>query len=232
MGSAHPGARVEGTVAMSDPTTRNDARTELDATVARLHAVVTDAEPLLTALDEASGDGDFGSNLDEGFVRVEARLAAGDAGWPALVEVFLDEVGGTSGPLFGLLFQSVGLAASPGEDYLGALTEGLAEGLAAIQRVGEAQVGDRTLVDALAPAVAALRDQPGDAAAMVRAGVDGALGTAEIRARRGRSSYVGEKALGHSDPGAVGLALLLTVLAEPVLDAAVVEVERTRLLQR
>jgi dihydroxyacetone kinase-like protein len=147
------------------------------------------------------------------------------------VGVFLDDVGGTSGPLFGLLFQSVGLAASSAESYLGALAHGLRDGLTAIQRVGEAQIGDRTLVDALAPAVAALREQPGDAEAMVRASVDGALGTAGIRARRGRSSYVGDKALGHPDPGAVGIALLLTVLAEPVLGAAVPERERTRLLE-
>jgi dihydroxyacetone kinase-like protein len=217
---------------MSDLRTTNDVRTELDATVARLRAAVADAEPVLTALDEASGDGDFGSNLDEGLARVETRVAAGEAGRPALVGVFLDEVGGTSGPLFGLLFASVGRAASSSEDYLAALADGLAEGLAAIQRVGEAQVGDRTLVDALAPAVAALHEQPADAAAMVRAGVDGALATAEIRARRGRSSYVGDKALGHPDPGAVGIALLLTVLAEPVLGPTVVELERARLLKR
>jgi phosphoenolpyruvate---glycerone phosphotransferase subunit DhaL len=217
---------------MTGPTTAESVRARLDATVGRLRAVVADAEPLLTALDEASGDGDFGSNLDEGLARVQTRVAAGESGWPALVGVFLDEVGGTSGPLFGLLFQSVGLAALSAEDYLGALAHGLREGLTAIQRVGEAQVGDRTLVDALAPAVAALLERPGDAAAMVRAGVDGALGTAGIRARRGRSSYVGDKALGFPDPGAVGIALLLTVLAEPVLGAAVPEQERARLLQQ
>jgi dihydroxyacetone kinase-like protein len=221
---------MEGTFMMSGPTTADGVRAQLDATVGQLRAVVADAEPVLTALDEASGDGDFGSNLDEGLDRVHTRVAAGEAGWPALVSVFLDEVGGTSGPLFGLLFQSIGLAASSAEDYLGVLTQGLREGLTAIQRVGEAQIGDRTLVDALAPSVLALTERPGDAEAMVRAAVDGALGTARIRARRGRSSYVGDKALGHPDPGAVGIALLLTVLAEPVVGAAVAQRERARLL--
>jgi phosphoenolpyruvate---glycerone phosphotransferase subunit DhaL len=198
----------------------------LDGTVAPMRAVVAAAEPTLTALDEASGDGDFGSNLDEGLDRAQAL----GAGWSSLVEVFLDEVGGTSGPLFGLLFQQVALAAADTEDYLPALGRGLAEGLAAIQRVGEAEVGDRTLVDALAPAVDALRAAPDDAAGMVAAAVDGALATADIKARRGRSSYVGDKALGHPDPGAVGLALLLAVLAEPVLGQDATAAERTRLL--
>lgn len=222
---------MEGNLTMTEPTTDDGVRAQLDATVGRLRAVVSEAEPVLTALDEASGDGDFGNNLDEGLQRVQARVTAGEAGWPALVRVFLDEVGGTSGPLFGLLFQSVDLAASSAENYLGALAQGLRDGLTAIQRVGEAQIGDRTLVDALAPAVAALRERPGNAEAMMRASVDGALGTAGIRARRGRSSYVGDKALGHPDPGAVGIALLLTVLGEPVLGTEVPVRERARLLK-
>jgi phosphoenolpyruvate---glycerone phosphotransferase subunit DhaL len=198
--------------------------TTLDGTVPRMRAVVREAEPVLTALDEATGDGDFGSNLDEG---LERSVAKGE-GWASLVEVFFDEVGGTSGPLFGLLFQQVSLAADT--DYLPSLATGLANGLAAIQRVGEAEVGDRTLVDALAPAVASLSAAPDDAAAMVSAAVDGALATADITARRGRSSYVGEKALGHPDPGAVGLALLLALLAEPVLGEDATLAERARLL--
>jgi phosphoenolpyruvate---glycerone phosphotransferase subunit DhaL len=201
----------------------------LDATVARMHELVALAEPTLTALDEATGDGDFGSNLDEGLDRAVARTAEGEAGWAALVGVFLDEVGGTSGPLFGLLFQQVGIAAAGAGTYAEALTTGLGEGLAAIQRVGEAEVGDRTLVDALSPAVDALR-AGGDLAAMVAAAVDGALATADVKARRGRSSYVGEKALGHPDPGAVGLALLLAVLAEPATGLEASEAERARLL--
>lgn len=198
----------------------------LDGTVASMRAVVAAAEPTLTALDEATGDGDFGSNLAEGLDRAVAR----GAGWSSLAEVFLDEVGGTSGPLFGLLFQHVLLAAASTVDYLPALSKGLDESLGAIQRVGEAQVGDRTLVDALTPAVSALRSAPDDAALMVSAAVDGALATAEIKARRGRSSYVGDKALGHPDPGAVGLALLLAVLAEPVLGEGATAAERRRLL--
>lgn len=203
---------------------------QLDSVVARLAEVVAAAEPALTALDQASGDGDFGSNLDEGMRRVGASVAAGAAPWQSLQNVFLDEVGGTSGPLFGLLFQALGRAAVDTGEYPVALAAGLAEGLAAIQRVGEAAVGDRTLVDALAPASQSFAAAPGDLSAVVAAAVDGALATAGIRARRGRSSYVGDRAVGYPDPGAVGVALLLTVLAEPVIGASSASAERTRLL--
>lgn len=204
----------------------------LDSTVTRLREVVSAAEPTLTALDEASGDGDFGSNLDEGFARTAAIVAAlaDRRPWRTLEEVFLDEVGGTSGPLLGLVFHSLGTAAASEESYLDALSVGLSGGLQAVQRVGEAEPGDRTLVDALSPAVDALSATPRDAGAMVRAAIDGALSTARIRARRGRSSYVGDRAIGHPDPGAVGLALMLSVLAEPELGREAAQAERDRLL--
>ena len=206
-----------------------DPKSHLDAAVARLREVVAEAEPTLTALDETSGDGDFGTNLDDGLARTTDLVARGDGPpWTVLRTVFLDEVGGTSGPLFGLLFQAVGLAAGSGT-YTEVLTAVLAEGLAAIQRVGEAEVGDRTLVYALAPAVAAL-DDGRDAATMLAAAVDGALATASIRARRGRASYLGDRAVGSPDPGAVGVALLLSVLAEPEVGGDAAAAERARLL--
>lgn len=209
----------------------SEATTTLDSTVARLQEVFSAAEPALTTLDEITGDGDFGVNLREGFAEVADRLAAPDspAPWDTVRAVFLDEVGGTSGPLFGLLFQSLGTRAAQSDSYLDALRSGISDGLAAIQRVGEAEVGDRTLVDALAPAVETLNGE-GDIAAMVSAAVDGALSTATLRARRGRASYLGERAVGHPDPGAVGVALLLCVLAEPVCGTEVSNRERERLL--
>ena len=210
----------------------SEAMTTLDSTVARLQEVFIAAEPALTTLDEITGDGDFGVNLREGFAEVADRLAAPDspAPWDTVRAVFLDEVGGTSGPLFGLLFQSLGTRAARSDSYIDALRFGISDGLAAIARVGEAEVGDRTMVDALAPAVEALSGGGDDVAAMVSAAVDGALSTAALRARRGRASYLGERAVGHPDPGAVGVALLLCVLAEPVSGAEISTGERVRLL--
>ncbi|MCC3313020.1 dihydroxyacetone kinase subunit DhaL [Nocardia africana] len=209
----------------------SEAMKTLDSLVARLQEVFVAAEPALTTLDEITGDGDFGVNLREGFAEVADRLAAPDspAPWDTVRAVFLDEVGGTSGPLFGLLFQSLGTRAAQSDSYLDALRVGIGDGLAAIQRVGEAEVGDRTMVDALAPAAEALSGD--DVAAMVNGAVDGALSTATLRARRGRASYLGERAVGHPDPGAVGVALLLCVLAEPVCGTGVSNRERERLLE-
>lgn len=209
------------------------ATTTLDATVPRLHEAFVSAEPVLTALDEIAGDGDFGVNLRDGFTEVTQRLSGPDSPspWDAVRAVFLDEVGGTSGPLFGLLFQALGVRAAQSDTYADALRLGLADGLAAIERVGEAQVGDRTMVDALAPAVETAATDRDDHAALVNSAVEGALSTSSLRARRGRASYLAERAVGHPDPGAIGMALLLCVLAEPITAPETAARERTRLLE-
>ena len=150
----------------------------------RFATAVEDAHAQLTELDQRSGDGDFGDNLRTGVRAAVARFDAdGGRALDALGEVFLDEVGGTSGPLFGLLFTEIARALAESDDLAG-FRAGTGAGLAAIQRVGEAAVGDRTLVDALSPAVDAT--EQGFAAA-ARAAVEGAEGTARLRARMGLS---------------------------------------------
>ncbi|MEW1700415.1 dihydroxyacetone kinase subunit DhaL [Streptomyces sp. NPDC093249] len=187
------------------------------------------AEAQLTALDQRVGDGDFGTNLSAGTAAALARLdalpAPGDAeALEAAATAFLDEVGGTSGPLFGLLLQSLAASVAAQGLTAPALARGAGEGLAAIRRVGEAAPGDKTLVDALAPAVTALgaldgRTPPADAlGAAAEAAWQGVRDTARLRARRGRSSYVGERAAGVPDPGAVGVALLFASAAGIVGD--------------
>jgi phosphoenolpyruvate---glycerone phosphotransferase subunit DhaL len=180
-------------------------------------------EPELTALDQRAGDGDFGANLAAGvraagplLARVEAPAGPAEA-LGALAHAFLDEIGGTSGPLFGLLFQSLSKAAAGSGPGLttATLAEGAAGGLAAIRRVGDASPGDKTLVDALAPAAAALRMAPGvPPAAALAAAADaawqGVRDTASLTARMGRASYLGERATGIPDPGAVGIALFFS----------------------
>jgi len=188
-----------------------------EAVLRRYAQVAEDAHAALTELDQRSGDGDFGDNLRGGLRDGVRRFDEGGvSAFGALGEVFLDEVGGTSGPLLGLLFTEIARAldsstessTDSGADF-GA---GAAAGLAAIQRVGEAQVGDRTLVDALSPAVDAFAAGEGlvGAAAAAKAGADR---TAELRARMGRASYVGDRAKGEPDPGAVGIALLFWAAA-------------------
>lgn len=178
-----------------------------DAVLARFARAVEDGHGVLTDLDQHSGDGDYGDNLRAGVRLAVAAAGRGpQRGFGALGEVFLDEVGGTSGPLIGLLFQELARAhaAAPGQD---AWPTGIHEGLAAIQRVGEAEPGDRTMVDALVPARDALRSGAGTRET-AQAALGGARSTAALRARRGRASYVGERAVGHPDPGALGVALL------------------------
>ncbi|TCK21475.1 DAK2 domain-containing protein [Pseudonocardia endophytica] len=178
-----------------------------------------DGHTALTELDQRSGDGDFGDNLRGGLRAAVARFdEGGTSAFGALGSVFLDEVGGTSGPLLGLLFSEIARALDGSDDPVAAFADGARAGLEAIQRVGEAQVGDRTLVDALSPAVDAA---PSGLAAAARAASDGARHTAELRARMGRASYVGERAVGEPDPGAVGIAMLFrsaAAVAEPDVD--------------
>ncbi|GGR72251.1 DAK2 domain-containing protein [Streptomyces sp. MBT70] len=193
----------------------------------RFAASVRATEAQLTALDQRVGDGDFGTNLRSGLdASVRALDQAGAvspaatvrAGGPlrTVATVFLDGVGGTSGPLFGLLLTELALAAVGPVLDVAALRAGLTGGLAAVQRVGEARPGDKTLVDALYPACEALRVCPEQAGSRValahasRAAWEGVRLTARLRARRGRASYVGERGRGVPDPGAVGVGLLLS----------------------
>ncbi|MDN5916041.1 MAG: DAK2 domain-containing protein [Pseudonocardia sp.] len=190
-----------------------------EAVLRRYAQAAEDAHAELTELDQHSGDGDFGDNLRGGLREAVARFEAG-AGTPfgALGAAFLDEVGGTSGPLLGLLFTEIAHALD-GSGEATAFAAGARAGLDAVQRVGEAQVGDRTLVDALVPAVEAFTSGGfADAASAATAGADR---TAELRARMGRASYVGERAKGEPDPGAVGIALFFwaaATVAEPSAD--------------
>ncbi|MFC5653993.1 DAK2 domain-containing protein [Streptomyces nogalater] len=193
----------------------------------RFAASVRATEAELTALDQRVGDGDFGTNLRSGLDASVRALdqagavtpaAGGRAGRPlrTVATVFLDGVGGTSGPLFGLLLTELALAAVGPVLDVTALRAGLTGGLAAVQRVGEARPGDKTLVDALYPACEALRVCPERAGSRValahasRAAWEGVRLTARLRARRGRASYVGERGRGVPDPGAVGVGLLLS----------------------
>jgi len=175
-------------------------------------AAADEQSAALNELDRQSGDGDFGSNLEAASGRARSRLE--DAGSVAAVfeafsGAFMD-TGGTSGPLYGMWFRALAKAASGEALGLEQLATGAADGVATVQRLGRAEVGDKTMVDAMAPAAQALADADDlrdGLIAAARAAREGASSTEAIAARRGRASYVGDVARGVLDPGAVTVAL-------------------------
>jgi len=200
------------------------------AFVTTLRDALEAAAPALGDLDRRAGDGDFGDNVRTAMKNLGRELEGGEpadhrGAVTAMSRAWLG-VGGTSGPLFGMFYRE--LARAGAEDPAGEgtvptlaqLAEALEAGQAVIQKYGEAEVGDRTMVDALAPAVGALREAAGSGgadagqafAAAERAAVDAAKGTAELTARRGRASYVGDSAKGVMDPGACAMALVVGAL--------------------
>ena len=192
--------------------------------VTTLRETLQGAAPALGDLDRRAGDGDFGDNVSTAMKNLGRELEGGEPadyrGWVTAMSRAWLGVGGTSGPLFGMFYRDLAKAAGDGEaPDLGALAEALEAGQAVIQKYGEAEVGDRTMVDALAPAVVALREaaQAGKApaealAAAEQAAIEAARGTAELTARRGRASYVGETAKGVMDPGACAMGLVVGAL--------------------
>ncbi|MEU5095650.1 dihydroxyacetone kinase subunit DhaL [Streptomyces sp. NPDC020996] len=171
----------------------------------------------LTALDSPIGDADHGSNLQRGFKAVVAALEREVPDTPGAVltlagRQLISTVGGASGPLYGTLLRRTGKALGDGREVSEAgLSKALRAGVDAVMALGGAAPGDKTMIDALVPAVDALGD--GFAAAR-SAAEEGALATTPLQARKGRASYPGERSIGHQDPGATSSALLVAGLAE------------------
>jgi dihydroxyacetone kinase-like protein len=171
----------------------------------------------LTALDSPIGDADHGTNMQRGFTAVRAALEKEAPDTPGAILVLagrqlISTVGGASGPLYGTLLRrtgkALGDAAEVSEEQL---AEAFRAGVDGVMTLGGAAPGDKTMVDALVPAVDALGD--GFAAARTAA-EEGAEATTPLRARKGRASYLGERSIGHQDPGATSSALLIAALAE------------------
>lgn len=178
---------------------------------------VLDEEPALTDLDRKAGDGDFGTNMVAALHRLDLdsireELPAATV-FEAVSEAYLGHAGGTSGALFGLWFRQFYRELGETVD-LDAIVRAARNGLDSITELGGAQVGDKTMVDALAPAVAALEEAALEEATSLVAGLhaaaeaakEGASSTSELTANRGRASYVGEAARGVTDPGALVMA--------------------------
>ncbi|MFF7749229.1 dihydroxyacetone kinase subunit DhaL [Streptomyces sp. NPDC007971] len=176
----------------------------------------------LTALDSAIGDADHGSNMQRGFAAVVTALEAEATDTPSAVltaagRVLISTVGGASGPLYGTLLRRAGKALGDATEISEKqLAEALRAGVDGVMALGGAAPGDKTMVDALLPAVDALGD--GFAAARVAA-EEGAVATTPLQARKGRASYLGERSIGHQDPGATSSALLVAALEEAAAGA-------------
>ncbi|MFE6833885.1 dihydroxyacetone kinase subunit DhaL [Streptomyces sp. NPDC057705] len=171
----------------------------------------------LTELDSPIGDADHGSNLLRGFTAVLPALEAESPEAPGAVlqlagRTLISTVGGASGPLYGTLLRRTGKALGEAAEVSDTeLREALYAGVAAVAQLGGAAPGDKTMLDALVPAVTALSTSYRAAA---DAAEDGALATVPLQARKGRASYLGERSIGHQDPGATSSALLFRALAD------------------
>ncbi|MGW1161488.1 dihydroxyacetone kinase subunit DhaL [Streptomyces sp. NPDC002513] len=171
----------------------------------------------LTALDSPIGDADHGSNLQRGFRAVAAVLEKEAPGTPGEVlqlagKQLISTVGGASGPLYGTLLRRAGKALGDSDEVTEEqFAQALRAGVDGVMALGGAAPGDKTMIDALVPAVDALATSFAAAAA---AAEEGAVATTPLLARKGRASYLGERSIGHQDPGATSSALLIAALVE------------------
>ena len=195
--------------------------------------VFAEQRDYLTQLDAAIGDADHGANMTRGFAAVEAKLDDLDGGTPPgriLVlagSTLVSTVGGASGPLWGSALRRAGKALGDAPTATATeLAEALDAALAAVVELGAAEPGDKTMVDALGPAVDAYREALGGGASLAgalaaarAAAEDGMRATVPMLARKGRASYLGERSIGHQDPGATSTALILAALEQAVTEA-------------
>ncbi|MFB4348954.1 dihydroxyacetone kinase subunit DhaL [Microbacterium sp. CR_7] len=197
--------------------------------ITRFRDAVTEKRDWLTELDSAIGDADHGANMTRGMAAVVEKLGSAS---PATMDELLksvgmtlvSSVGGASGPLYGTLFLRMGMTAGAVTELdAAALAAALRAGLDGIVARGKAEAGDKTLFDAMAPAVdaveagvergAGLADATRAAAKAAAVGRDS---TTPLVARKGRASYLGERSAGHLDPGAASVTLLFETLADAV----------------
>jgi dihydroxyacetone kinase-like protein len=198
--------------------TANDVVTALRAAA----ATIAEHRVELIQLDRAIGDGDHGENMDRGFKAVVAALDANPPDTPAAVlklvaTTLISKVGGAAGPLYGTAFLRASTAVKDRDELTPAdIGEALSAALGGVVARGKAELGDKTMVDALDPAVKAAKgDTAADLLAAAAAAAEtGADATIPIVARKGRASYLGERSAGHLDPGARSTSLLLRAFAE------------------
>jgi len=192
-----------------------------------LAAVFAQAKDELTDLDAAIGDADHGINMERGFAAVAADLASNPpadiaAALKSTAMTLMRTVGGAAGPLYGTFFlraatPCAGLRELAPADWAAAFSQGV-EG---VRQRGKAEPGDKTMLDALLPAAEAMRQALAEGGGLPeilrraeRAAAAGMAGTIPLLARKGRASYLGERSVGHQDPGATSAHLLISAAAD------------------
>jgi len=199
---------------------------QLTAWMTEFRRLVTEQRDYLTELDSAIGDADHGTNMTRGMTAAMTKVDAApsaDAGefFKIIGMTLVSSVGGASGPLYGTFFLRLGTAAGTADTLDGtALGAALRAGLEGVVARGKAQLEDKTMLDAMIPAVGAFQtaleggaDLPAAADAALAAAEQGRDATEPMLAKKGRASYLGERSIGHIDPGATSTALLFCALA-------------------
>src|SRR2546425_2951985 len=210
-----------------------EGRTSVDAGTVRqwLQAAaesLREQRDYLTQLDAAIGDADHGANMDRGFSAVVEKLQGLDGAPGKLLttagSTLVSTVGGASGPLWGTALRRAGRALGDAEEFgSDELASALDAALEGVVELGAANEGEKTMVDALGPAVRTLRESlaggaslPDAVQAAFEASEEGMRATVPLQASKGRASYLGERSIGHQDPGATSTTLILGALASTV----------------
>ncbi|HVS50399.1 MAG TPA: dihydroxyacetone kinase subunit DhaL [Candidatus Dormibacteraeota bacterium] len=203
--------------------------TTISSWMREIEASVRAERDHLVQLDAAIGDADHGINMTRGFEAVVQALGADNGSPPGRLLIIagrtlVSTVGGASGPLWGSALRAGGRVLGDQTTFDSAqLVEVLSAALASVKDLGTAALGDKTMVDALEPAVETLKARIADGEPLAQAldaaaaaAEDGMRGTIPLQARKGRASYLGERSVGHQDPGATSTALIIRGLQRAV----------------
>lgn len=200
---------------------------EVKDVVKRLSEVIIENEVYFCDLDSVAGDGDFGMSIAKGFKIVlkdidEIDTSSVSAFIRGCAMIIMEHCGGASGPIWGSAFMAAGRSVKGKERLeVADVAQMFSDAVAGIQKRGGAQLGDKTLLDALIPAAEALQEAAGEGAgfgkafeAATKAAQQGAEHTKTIVARKGRASYLGERSVGHPDAGAMAMGVIFNALTK------------------
>lgn len=204
-----------------------DTQEDVEFVVRTVAETACEQEDYFCQLDSVVGDGDFGYSLARGFERVLEEWDGYDRSDPGVflmkvAKTIMSRVGGTSGPIWGTAFLRAGSSLKGHDDVSGEdVVAALRASVEGIKARGQAELGEKTLLDSLVPAIDTLEAEmaggSGTAAALAAMAItarEAAEATAGLQARRGRASYTGERSIGSVDAGAMGVAVLMEKLAE------------------